>query len=314
MRSDLPRKSDSPNIFDKSRESDFRLKTLSIIFDEPEFSEQKYQKLVADKIKSDHREKKVTKEDFLRLKDSIFSAIDQPTVDGVNVYFVAQAARAAGLKTVLSGLGSDETFCGYSNFRRAGLIRFIQKVPLLPTILSLLMSRPAAKKLRYLTKKHPLYFYLALRGLFVPGEAAGLLRVPERDVWDILKKMEALIPQKAARLHPVDLLSYLEVNFYMSNQLLKDADFMSMASSLEVRVPFLDPPLVEYLSSLPPGLKTGGRPKRLLIEALGGGLPREIWDRPKMGFTFPFQKWLDSGSIQWARFWAQKILNQWKKM
>ncbi len=291
------------------------LRTLSIVFDEPEFSEQKYQKLVAKRIKSDHREEKITKEDFLAKYDDVFDAMDQPTVDGVNVYFVAQAARAAGLKTVLSGLGSDEIFCGYQNFRRAKAMRLVQMVPLLPGLLAAIVPKPAAKRLRYLRKKHPLYFYLALRGLFLPEEIARTLNVPESEVWEVLKKIEALIPPEAARLHPVDLLSYLEVNFYMSNQLLKDADFMSMRHSLEVRVPYLDPPLVEYLNSLSPALKTSGQPKRLLIEALGADLPREVWDRPKMGFTFPFQKWLEVKPAvgHWSRFWANVVLNKWNK-
>ena len=92
--------------------------TLSIIFDEPEFSEQKYQRLVAQKIKSNHREIKITKQDFFNSFDEIFEAMDQPTIDGVNTFFIAKAAKEAGLKAVLSGLGSDEIFAAIRILRK----------------------------------------------------------------------------------------------------------------------------------------------------------------------------------------------------
>jgi asparagine synthase (glutamine-hydrolysing) len=109
----------------------------------------------------------------------------------------------------------------------------------------------------------------------------------------------------------------------MQNQLLKDTDFMSMTHSLEIRVPFLDHVLVEYLSSLPFTMKLAGkRPKQLLIDAVHDILPNSVWERPKMGFTFPFEKWIkndsrfkiqDSRKEHWSRKWATVILNKFFK-
>jgi asparagine synthase (glutamine-hydrolysing) len=121
----------------------------------------------------------------------------------------------------------------------------------------------------------------------------------------------------------------LETNLYMQNQLLKDSDYMSMWHSIEVRVPFLDKELIELAYQINSGIKAfQGQKKYLLIHAIGDKLPREIWDRPKMGFTFPFQRWLE-GNIEgelnssksyaqrkfekseftWSRYWASVMLN-----
>ena len=125
-------------------------------------------------------------------------------------------------------------------------------------------------------------------------------------------------------LSPVNLLSYLELKFYLQNQLLKDTDFMSMYHSIEVRVPFLDHPLVEYLSGLSPNVKLGKEiNKPLLVEAVRELLPQEIFTRPKMGFTFPFRNGsanlrqlpitnyqLPITRTHWSRFWAKVVLEK----
>ena len=291
--------------------------TLSIIFDESEFSEQKYQKLVAQKIKSDHREIKITKNDFLYSFDEIFKAMDQPTIDGVNTYFIAKAAKEAGLKTVLSGLGADEIFCGYPSFRKAKLLRNIQNLPLFlkkPLALSSCFGNRYAK-LSYFRNNDILNFYLGIRGLFNPQETAKILDVDLSEVNKFISELNNSITDNLiTKLHPVDLLSYLELKFYLQNQLLKDTDFMSMCHSIEVRVPFLDHKLVEYMSSLTPEIKLKNKiNKSLLVESVRDLLPEEIFSRQKMGFTFPFEKWLKEikpFSGYWSRFWAKEVLNK----
>ncbi|MDI6717433.1 MAG: asparagine synthase (glutamine-hydrolyzing) [Patescibacteria group bacterium] len=297
--------------------------TISIVFEEEEFSEKKYQRMVANSIKSEHREIKIIKNDFEKSFDEIFEAMDQPTIDGVNTFFIAKVAKEAGVKTVLSGLGSDEIFMGYPSFKKAVLLKKIQKLPGILKfslrIFSLFSGRLA--KLNYLKKDTPLNFYLAVRGLFTPKETAKILNISEQDVNNFISDLEHqqfndLTIEQLNELHPADLLSYLELKFYLQNQLLKDTDFMSMRHSIEIRVPFLDHPLVEYLSSLKPKIKLGKTIKPLLVETIRELLSKEIFDRPKMGFTFPFQKWLsgaDNNSIpklHWSRFWAKTVLNK----
>jgi asparagine synthase (glutamine-hydrolysing) len=306
------------------------LTTLSIDFTEEKYSERKYREKVVAQIKSRHLETTAGAKDFYDSLEDIFSAMDQPTIDGVNTYFVAKAAKEAGLKAVLSGLGSDEIFFGYNYFRKANRLRFIQKLPKFIKWPLLILAKMGGKfaKLRYFYHDGILNFYLGFRGLFNPGEAAKILSIKEEAVWNVVKKMESLLPSGLGKLDPEDLLSWLEVNFYMSNQLLKDTDFMSMRHSIEVRVPFLDHVLVEYLSSLPTKMKLSKFPKELLISAMGADLPREVWDRPKMGFGFPMEEWLEfapeamlsgnkvkkasakfsAGHFHWSRFWATVIL------
>lgn len=358
-----------------------RLITLSVIFDEKEFSEEHYSDLVAKKIGSDHRKIKITKRDFYDSFGEIFKAMDQPTIDGVNTFFIAKAAKQAGLKTVLSGLGADEIFLGYPHFRRAELLRKIQKSPKflkMPLKMGNLFG-DRYSKLSYFANDDILSFYLGIRGLFSLQETAKILDINLSEVKNFINEFSygaldvccaedlggaaSLASERSGKsprrevkagarrwsertagssrqaieaLNPVDLLSYLELKFYLQNQLLKDTDFMSMHHSVEVRVPFLDHKLVEYVSGLPPEIKLGNQEqvtskqelkninKFLLANAVRDLLPSEIFTRPKMGFTFPFQKWLQGevnghsvdklfGSItktHWSRFWARKVLGK----
>ena len=313
--------------------------TLSIDFEEKEFSEKPHQDLALKKIKSDHREIKITADNFYNYFDEIFAAMDQPTIDGVNTFFIAQAAKKVGLKTVLSGLGGDEIFCGYPSFQKAAIFRKIQKLPRFlkfPLNLSSLLGDRYAK-LNYFTNNDILSFYLGIRGLFSPSEVAKILNTNLSEVKNFLNEfMISQLPNpEIIALNPIDLLSYLESKFYLQNQLLKDTDFMSMHHSVEVRVPFLDHKLVEYVSGLAPQLKIGDGSinKPLLAEAVRDLLPPEILTRKKMGFTFPFAKWLKqapddiitnyqspaikdlisrfkNNRLHWSRFWALYVAEQ----
>ena len=309
--------------------------TLSVIFDEKEFSEEYYSDLIAKKIGSDHRKIKIAKQDFQESFEEIFEAMDQPTVDGVNTFFIAKAAKRAGLKTVLSGLGSDEIFCGYPSFKKAEALRKIQNLPkfLKPSLDLMSLIGGRYQKLGYLKNNDILSFYLAIRGLFMPQEAAEILDINESEIKNFLEEFYSQSGyfrgrangsegiSALASLRPVDLLSYMELKFYLQNQLLKDTDFMSMRHSVEVRVPFLDHKLVEYVSGLPAELKLNKKlNKPLLVKSAGDLLPQEIFTRPKMGFTFPFQKWLReangnliSKKSHWSCFWAKFVLDKFNR-
>ena len=93
-------------------------------------------------------------------------------------------------------------------------------------------------------------------------------------------------------LDPINRVSYLELRCYMLNTLLRDADFMSMSQGLEVRVPLIDHQLAKAVLNLPGVDKVGSTPKKLLVEAMDGSLPEEIVQRPKRGFTLPFEHWM----------------------
>lgn len=313
--------------------------TLSITFDEQRFNEKPYQDLVAERIKSDHREVRLRKNDFFDSIGSIFDVMDQPTVDGVNTYFISKAAHDAGLKVVLSGLGSDELFMGYSHFRRAHSVFFLQS--LFQPIRTLLSGAGTVgsgkyKKASLLRENGWAARYGLFRGLFIPREVADMLGCSVGAVRDVLKKrgeeIEEATDGRLGELEAEQALSYLELTLYMRNQLLRDTDIMSMSHSVEARVPFLETGLVEYVASLPPEIKLeGAYNKQLLIDAAGNSVPHEVFERKKMGFTFPFAEWLKgapvdllgdnpeikklfgqfrSGSLHWSRFWAGAVFKK----
>ncbi len=285
--------------------------------------------------------------------DRIIAAMDQPTVDGVNTYYVSQVTRESGTIVALSGLGGDELFGGYPSFRRVPRLlawqRAAERVPFArPAMASALavMPSPRSAKLREgLAGPATIQStYLVMRGLLGAGEVHDLLRPgPVRDAaasFDAAAALGALATEVPDE--PAAATSVLELRGYMHNQLLRDTDVMSMAHSLEVRVPFLDHPLVEFAARLPGRVRVDGHPpKWLLTRALGDRLPAGV-GRVKRGFTFPIGEWMagplrrqvdetlgdgaglfrpeavarlrarvDAGHSHWSRLWALVVLARW---
>jgi asparagine synthase (glutamine-hydrolysing) len=320
------------------------LTTLSVIFDEEEYNEQSYQRMVAKRYGTDHREIKVSEKDFYNEIDNIFDAMDQPTVDGINTYFVSKAAKQVGLKAVLSGLGGDEVFCGYQYFERIKLLKTIQGLPRLlrlPLALTGILDEKW-RKLIFLQGDDGLRLYLSLRGLFSSPEVARILDITEKEVEDVLNNFQlSSVDSRLSTVSPVDWLSYMEISFYLRNQLLKDTDFMSMYHSVETRVPFLDHILLDYAVSIDSTLKIDkNTPKPILARSLQGILPNEIIFRKKRGFVFPFDLWIkrrgrelfnkatsnasinrryaerlwqkfEHGVLHWSKIWSCIVLSRW---
>jgi asparagine synthase (glutamine-hydrolysing) len=328
------------------------LTTISVIFDEIEFNERDFARLVAEQCKSDHREITFSRKDFYNGMDAMLQAMDQPTIDGVNVYAVSGAARKAGVKVVLSGAGGDEVFLGYRFFQSIDSVEKFQAASawLGPRLRNLLISlglfvgrslgKQSIAKLEYLRGTSAEDAYLLFRGLFSPQEIQDLLGLNENELANSNQVQKAIsLPSGGDLLNKISLMDF---KHYLGNQLLKDCDFMSMAHSLETRLPFLDHVLVEEVLKVPAHIRVGNGsvPKPLLLAALGHDLPRQVWDRPKMGFLMPFELWIRAGSkelearcqdhgvlnrqavarvwnrfrsgeIHWSRPWALVVLSHW---
>lgn len=294
------------------RATDGPIRTCSMAFEEAEYSEARYARAMAESVGAEHHERVVTAADLAGELDHILGAMDQPTIDGVNTYFVSQTAREAGLTVALSGLGGDELFGGYPN-TFAGVPQMRRTLAAARTVpggaavargaIALLPNRPRWAKVHDALGRppSPASAYLTRRGLFAPGEVRALLG-PER--WhEAARRFDPVrhIDERAGGLplgegfatQAFAWTSRAELRTYTHHQLLRDTDVMSMAHSLEVRVPLLDHRLVEAVLRLPGPLKARGRPKSLLLDALGDDLPALIRaPRPKQGFTFPFDRWL----------------------
>ena len=267
-----------------------QLKTISIFFNEKAYDESAYQNLVLNKIQGDKFTHLVKKEDFAVSFSQIMQSMDMPTTDGINSWFISKYAQQDGLKAVLSGLGADELYGGYPSFNRIHYLNYLKKIPASVISAILPFAADQYKKLEYLLHKHPLADYLLLRGLFAPAAIAKILNTDVKQVNDILFR-DSITP--GYDQYNEEYAAWMENNLYMQNQLLRDTDIMSMNHGLEVRVPFLDEDFQRLAMRMAPTIrfdKTQG--KKLLIDSFNELLPKEIWNRPKMGFTFPLQQWM----------------------
>jgi asparagine synthase (glutamine-hydrolysing) len=289
------------------------IRTCSMVFDEAGYSEAFYARTVAGSVESDHFERVVRAQDVAEEFDQILRAMDQPSVDGVNTYFVSQTARQAGLTVALSGLGGDELFGGYPNTfgQVPQVLRGLRAARLVPggaamtrAALGLMPRRHRWSNLRDgLARPASLASaYFARRGLFSPSDVQALV-TPElwqegRQTFDpvqhIAERAEGVSERQGHDPHSFEWVSRAELGTYTHDQLLRDTDVMSMAHSLEVRVPLLDVDLVEAMLRLPTTAKTNGPgPKPLLSQVMADRLPPVVLRRnDKKGFTFPMEPWL----------------------
>ncbi|HEY0704373.1 MAG TPA: asparagine synthase (glutamine-hydrolyzing) [Candidatus Acidoferrales bacterium] len=283
--------------------------TFTVAFPDIEFSEAKIARSTAKRLGTQHSELCLSGSEMADRLDEAVAAFDQPSMDGINSYFVSWAARQAGLKVALSGLGSDEIFGGYNSFGATGQVaRIARAARLVPRPVrglgaNLMKKSKAYRGSRDAFRKasaawldpgdfpHPYFF---TRALFTASTVAGVLG-QEASSWSDTR-WGRWLAEAAAEAAPMDnftQVSWLELRSYMLNTLLRDTDAMSMHHSLEVRVPFLDRSLVEQVLGLPEAVKKNpAKPKSLLLKALGDLLPREITSQKKRTFTFPWENWL----------------------
>ena len=336
------------------------VKTFNVTFAEQEFAEGAQARSVARHIGADHHELTLSERDLLSALPSALAAMDQPTVDGVNTWFVSRATKQAGVTVALSGLGGDELFAGYRSFRLVPRMERLERVTprwaraLAASVAdSRFLPRGAASahKLSAWLRgedgfRHP--FYVS-RLLLTPAEVARLLQ-PD---WLLAADFSIYAPEMAERQRllaahdAVNQVSCLELGVYLRNTLLRDTDCMSMAHSLEVRVPLIDHLVTERALGMPGAWKlNGGRPKPLLLACLPRPLPEDVLRQPKRGFELPWSRWLRGemraemdaafaepgaalasvldwqrasalwrgfldGRVHWSRPWLFYVLKQW---
>ena len=270
--------------------------TLSIYFKDSRFSEKKYQDLVIQQLQCNHKQFLLHEADFLATFDTVLDAMDLPSCDGVNTWFISKFAAANGLKAVLSGIGGDELFGGYPSFNRMYMANLLQQLPDFAIRQGKYVSSRKLDRMSYLQLDGIKGSYLFLRGHFTPHEIARHLDMDEQEVWRVLSDSPLLLD--VAQLDSKNKASWMEFNLYMQNQLLRDADVMSMQNSIEIRVPFLDDAVVKLAHRMNSDAKyPGPLPKQILINCFKDKLPAEIYNRPKMGFGFPFDDWLKKSEL-----------------
>ncbi len=273
-----------------------KLHTLSIYFEEKNYSEKKYQDLVAKEINSTHHSILLKEADFHANFSNVIAAMDMPSCDGINTWFISKFAASVGLKAVLSGIGADELFGGYPSFNRMKKTLLLSELPKDLLNISAKLDLKKYNRIAYLRLEGIKGLYLFLRGHFTPVQIAAQLGGYEKDIWSILEKTP--VSASLENVSPKNKASWMEFNIYMQNQLLRDADVMSMSHGLEIRVPFLDDEVIKTAFTINENIKYKGKlPKQLLTETFKKLLPEPVWNRPKMGFSFPFNEWLKNSPL-----------------
>ncbi|PYK86733.1 MAG: asparagine synthase (glutamine-hydrolyzing) [Verrucomicrobia bacterium] len=260
-----------------------KLQTFSVAFDLAEFDESAIALEIARRYRTDHHRIELSEEEVIHSVMEAVDKLDLPSVDAINTYIVSRAVAKHGVKVALSGLGGDELFGGYASFRDVPRLKIIARLP------------------RGLRRMLGATGNLGDRLADLPSNAgAGDLARWRRRFFTDSMLDRAELPNGTTPIEcPVELpddyarISWAELTGYMRRILLRDADQMSMAVSLELRVPFLDHELVEYVLGLPAvEKKRYAGSKGLLVEACRDLLPPSVYQRPKSGFVLPMTGWM----------------------
>ncbi len=281
-----------------------------------------------------HHVRIVSRAEFERDIPDILNAMDQPSIDGVNTWFASKAAAERGYKVVLSGVGGDELFCGYSLFRTvprmAALGKALATIPggraLLSAPCASLARRRSQPKLAglpaFMSSLEGAYFLG--RGLFLPAELPTLVGVDvAREGLVRLGGFPPGMTDQRAR-NGAAAVGVMESMLYLRNQLLRDGDWASMGHSLELRTPLVDAQLLSALGPYVAGFRRGAG-KIMLAHAPAKPLPETVVNRLKTGFSVPMAKWLSEAAEKrawadlpllsapgtpWARRWATTVIEE----
>ena len=279
---------------------------------------------VAQALNIHHDFQYIERAHFIDDREDLLDAMDQPTIDGVNSYFIGKLARHFGFKVALSGLGGDELFGGYPSFRQIPrTVHLFSAGNAFPAIgrAFRLVSAPLMRRLTSPKYAGLLEYggsfggaYLLRRGLYMPWELPHIMD-PDmaRTGWQQLAAVEQLnlfirSLDRLDQAHARDFLSValLELSSYMRAQLLRDTDWAGMAHSVEIRVPFVDIQLLRELAPL--HLSQFTPHKHDITACLTQQLPASVLNRPKTGFAVPVREWIqhevqqERGLRSWARF------------
>ena len=297
-----------------ARSSDQPVTTFNISFEEAEYDESRYAKAVADALRTDHREVLLTEDTFRHHLTAGLESLDQPSIDGINTFFVSKAVHDTGITVALAGTGGDELFGGYTSFadlpKASSISRYLSWVPMAclqpaaHAITRIMTGRPGSvrpqtrwgKLADALSTRGDMFAsYQVSYGLFTQSFYEQLSNGSRNgDVrWGIPTDRSIELRSLIEGESTLDSISHLEVSCFLGERLLRDTDAASMATSLEVRVPLIDHEIVNALSAIPEQqrYKPVGK-KQLLRDLALNEIDPRIFDRPKSGFVFPVAFWL----------------------
>jgi asparagine synthase (glutamine-hydrolysing) len=266
-----------------SKTTEKAISTFTVRFDDKKFDESNIAELVARRYRTDHHVITLSENEVLPMIEEAVMKMDLPTVDGINTYVVSKKIAEHGFKVALSGLGGDELFGGYPSFVDVPRLRLISRVPKRARHVMNLFGH-TGERIADIPASSNVMILARFRRRFWTDAMLKSFGFPSTPIVD--SKLPDL-PDDFARI------SWAEMTGYMRHMLLRDSDQMSMAVSLELRVPLLDNNVVEFVLGLPAAFKSSPTiPKGLLVEACIDLLPNEVYKRNKMGFGFPMDRWI----------------------
>lgn len=280
----------------------FDIRTLCVVLPSANWrNDAYYAKRVAEELGTRHSEVDFSQIDMVQLAQQALSAMDRPTIDGINTYVVSRAARESGLTVALSGLGGDELFGGYPSFAQVPrYVRYLKNLGPAGRRLGkfgalALQGRRKARLENFLSGEMNIAsLFLKYYQIFTPLEVTELLgSFSDRD--EVASSLSSAIQEEigtAANLADLDAISWLELRLHMGNTMLRDTDVMSMANSLEVRVPMLHTPFLNYVQALGAEVRKFSDGKAALKNMLSPRIPDSLFQRPKNGFFLPMSEML----------------------
>lgn len=312
MRSDVPVGSflsggiDSSIIASIAKQFHPAIKTFSVGFEQNGFSEIDVAKETADKLGVENISYVITPQEYMNELPKIIWHMDDPLADpaAIPLYFVAREARKH-VTVVLSGEGADELFGGYNIYREPQDLEVFNKIPRVGKVLlkGIANMMPEGMKGKSFIERGVTPMeerYIGNAKMFTEEEKRDLLSVYREGLnyTDITKPLYA----ESKGYDPVDRMQFIDIHTWMRGDILLKADKMTMAHSLELRVPFLDKAVFETASKIPTSLKTAnGTTKYILRKAAEGIVPEHVLNRKKLGFPVPIRHWLKNEMNEWAK-------------
>ena len=306
--------------------TDKRMSSFTVGFSDGQVTDERpYAKLAAEKFSTLHHDMTISARDFAAFVPQYVWHMEEPVCEprAIAMYYVSKLARNY-VKVLLSGEGGDEAFAGYSNYRNLVWMERIKRgLPFLNGSVawglslanSLLHSRRVAKYAPLMNERFPDYYCTSSPYRFT---ANGLDKVYSPEFAPSIDREHSLEPVRRLQSqvrgqNTLDAMLYIDTKAWLPDELLIKADKMTMANSIELRVPLLDHKVLEFAASLPPSFKLNGfAPKYILKKTLAEKIPIEIRNRKKTGFPVPYESWLrnDLKDVIWGVLTDRRTTNR----
>lgn len=290
--------------------------TFTLAFEEQEHNEGVFSRRIAEAIGTQHQELVLTEQRFLQGLDKALDALDQPTFDGLNSYFMSKAVRDAGFTVALVGSGGDELFGGYTSFRDLPALQgAAAKMAWLPKSVQMAAAQGVAaltrrgggfppqtrwSKLPEMIRRQDelIGLYQMAYALFLPDTQRQLLSKAVRSTLadGLSSAMRDRLAAETRNRSALSAISVMEQRLFLGERLLRDTDAASMAASIETRLPLVDQVLLTHVDRLPNDARYSPIRSKTMLRRIGlRGLDPALFDRPKSGFVLPYDRWLRGG-------------------